>query len=82
MELQSYDCVLCNSSTEESLCHLLIKCPFATACWNWIGIQVDDQLDLFQNLELFRRQLQAPFFMEAMILMCWTIWQARKWAHL
>lgn len=47
MELQDYDCVLCNSSMEEMLCHLLIKCPFVLACWNWIDLQVYDQLDLF-----------------------------------
>lgn len=78
MELQDYDCVLCTSSTEETISHLLIKCPFASSCWNWIGLQVNDQLDLFQNLELFTRQLQVPFFMEVIILMCWTIWQARN----
>lgn len=78
MELPDYTCVLCNSSTEETILHLLITCPFASTCWNWIGLQIHDQANLFQNLELFRRQLQVPFFMEILIIMCWTIWQARN----
>jgi len=55
MELQDYNCVLCSLSTEESLFHLLADCPFATACWNSIGLQVNHHLDLFQNLENFIR---------------------------
>jgi len=36
MELQDYNCVLCYQTTEESVFHLLLGCPFATACWNWV----------------------------------------------
>jgi hypothetical protein len=78
MELQDYTCVLCSLSTKESLFHLLIECPFATACWNWLGLQVTNQDDLFQYLESFRRQLFVPFFMKIIILMSWTIWQMRN----
>jgi hypothetical protein len=78
MELQDYTCVLCSQSTEETLFHLLIDCPFASACWNWLGLQVTDQEDLYQYLESFRWQLHVPFFMEIIILICWTIWQMRN----
>jgi hypothetical protein len=80
IELQDYTCVLCSQSAEETLFHLLIliDCPFAAACWNWVGLHVNQQGDLFQYLESFRRQLQIPFFMEIIILMSWTIWQMRN----
>jgi len=47
MELEDHSCVLCDSSSDETLVHLLF---------------------------LLKNQLQVPFFMEIIILMCWTIW--------
>jgi hypothetical protein len=70
--------VLCSQSTEESLFHLLIGCPFASACCNWLGLQILQQWDLSQCLESFRRQLHVPFFMEVIIRMSRAIWQARN----
>lgn len=58
---------------EESLFHLFVQCPFAAQCWASIGVQVDQDLDPFQNLQSFKDQLQVPFFMEIIILTCWTI---------
>jgi len=78
MDLLDYNCILCNGSTEESLLHLFLGCPFATQCWAWLNIQVDHDSDPFQNLQGFKEQLGVPFFMEVIILMCWTIWKARN----
>ena len=78
MELPDYNCVLCYHTTEESVFHLLIGCPFATACWNWLGLQITHQGEMLHCLESFRGQLQVPFFMEIIIIMCWTIWQMRN----
>ena len=78
MDLQDYNCILCNGLIEESLCHLFIHCPFANACWNWLQIQTDQHLNFFQNLEGFKRQLQVPYFTEIITIMCWTIWKARN----
>jgi hypothetical protein len=73
MELLDYNCVLCNNLVEESLTHLMLHCPFASACWNWLNVQVLHHLDAFRNLGSFKLQLQVPFFMEIIILMCWSI---------
>lgn len=78
MELQDYTCVLCNNSTEESLLHLMIDCPFASDCWGWFGLHAQQGWDINHCLEEFRRQLHVPFFMEIIILMSWSIWQARN----
>ena len=78
MELQDYNCVLCNGLIEESLCHLFIHCPFATSCWNWLQVQTYQQMDFLRNIELFKRQLQVPFFTEIIIIMCWTIWKTKN----
>jgi hypothetical protein len=78
MLLQDYSCILCNANVEESLFHLFLDCPFAVQCWAYIDIQVDADLNPFQNLQNFRDQLQVPFFMEIIILMCWSIWKARN----
>ena len=78
MNLQNFNCVLCVGTTEESLLHLFLGCPFAFQCWNRMGIQVDPAVGPFQNLQNLKNQLQVPFFMEIIILMCWTIWNARN----
>lgn len=78
MVLQDYCCVLCNAVVEEALLHLFLNCPFAIQCWAIINIQVDQSLGPFENLQSFRNQLQVPFFMEVIVIMCWTIWKARN----
>ena len=40
MNLESYNCVLCNNSVEETLEHLFLHCNFARQCWNILGIVV------------------------------------------
>jgi hypothetical protein len=32
--LDDYNCVLCNTNTEETCFHLFFTCPFSAACWN------------------------------------------------
>jgi hypothetical protein len=32
----------------------------------------------FQILEAFRAQFSVPFFMEIIIIMCWSIWTVRN----
>jgi len=36
MELENYNCVLCNSDCEETSIHLFFECHFSTAYWNTI----------------------------------------------
>lgn len=78
MELEDYNCPLCIGLIEESLVHLFFSCPFASLCWNWIQVHTSEQLDTFQNLELIKEQLRVPFFMEVILIMCWTIWKSRN----
>jgi hypothetical protein len=78
MALQDFNCVLCIGSIEETTFHLFLSCPFAIQCWSWLQVQLDPSLDPFQVFESFKAQIQTPFFMEIIILMCWTIWKARN----
>ena len=73
MALPSYLCVYCNLSVEESLPHLFLHWLFAQGCWSTIGLNVG-QSDLFITLVNLRSQLNVPFFVEVIILMCWGIW--------
>jgi hypothetical protein len=48
MHLQSYNCVLCNESVEETaVAHLFLKCDFAKACWNLVGLNIPHLQDPF-----------------------------------
>lgn len=61
MDLECYICVLCPMSTEESLLHLFLHCPFAMSCWNLLGLANIIQADLFQTLSAFKQQIHRPF---------------------
>jgi hypothetical protein len=76
-ELPSYDCVLCNLQTEETLEHLFLLCPFAVDCWHLLQLIVP-QVNPFDILSSFRNHLNVVFFMDIIILMCWSIWMTRN----
>jgi hypothetical protein len=76
-ELPSFNCVLCNLQTEETLEHLFLRCPFTVDCWHLLQLFVP-QGDPFDILSSFKDQLHVVFFMDPIILMCWSIWMARN----
>nr|TKW33516.1 hypothetical protein SEVIR_2G241600v2 [Setaria viridis] len=78
MVLPSYACVLCPHGSDETLFHLLLQCPFAQECWIKLGLFPDLQQDPFSIMASFKTQLQVPFFMEIIIIMCWCIWMSRN----
>ena len=61
MELQDYNCVLCNGLIEESLCHLFIHCPFATSCWNWLQVQTDQQDGFSSEYRVVQKAAPSAF---------------------
>ncbi|PUZ51760.1 hypothetical protein GQ55_6G215300 [Panicum hallii var. hallii] len=76
MALPSYDCVLCTASVEETLEHLFLPCPFATACWGCrglLGLHLPPQADIFEVIDSFKIQLHTPIFMNIVTLLCWSI---------
>ena len=78
MHLDSYNCVLCNLLTEETADHLFVDCPFAAMCWDLIGIDLPQNGSFPELTSQLKDQLNSPFFMDAIILVCWTIWSARN----
>jgi len=78
MHLDSYNCVLCNHLVEESVEHLFVECPFAKMCWDIISIDIPLGSSFPEHTAQLKIQLNSQFFMEAIILMCWTIWTARN----
>lgn len=73
MVFQSYNCVLCQNAQEETLCHLFLHCPFAVYSWHIIGMQPLADEDVLLNLESFKAQSGVSFFMDIIIIMCWSI---------
>jgi hypothetical protein len=78
MFLEDYNYVLCNTSTEETLQHLFLNCPFAKDMWSTLGLDSRSSVDPMQVLEAFRGQLNVPFFMEIITSMSWAIWSVRN----
>lgn len=78
MQLDSYNRALCNVLVEESVTHLFLDCAFARMCWGIISIDIPLNSEFLELAVELRAQLNTRFFMEATILLCWTIWKARN----
>lgn len=75
-----YHCKLCILQKEESLQHLFKKCNFAVACWASIGITYPRTWEPLRVIKHIKRVLHRLFYMEIIILMCWSIWrQQNSW---
>jgi hypothetical protein len=78
MELDSFDCVFCVNSVEETCQHLFLQCPFASQCWPIIQIEAPISTMFPEASTQIKDQMQSQFFMATTILMCWSIWTARN----
>jgi len=78
MVLDSYSCELCILQREESLKHLFFRCRFARNCWASIGVHYPVHLSPRQLIKRIKRCLNVPFYMEIIVLMCWSIWTQRN----
>jgi hypothetical protein len=74
-------CVLRDSTCEETIFHLLFECPFSSDCWHYVGIQWNFDLDFFNMFEDAKNIFGRRFFMEIVAVVAWTIWKA-QWLHL
>lgn len=70
MHLESYNCVLCQTNTKETVEHLFLGCQFAKDCWNSIGILLQNVNDIFSAVDQVRAQSYPKFFLMIAILMC------------
>jgi hypothetical protein len=77
MNLESYTCDLCILQRPETRAHLFLRCKFAKACWNSLGITYVSTISVNQIFKI-REKLGIPLFMEIIILMAWSIWVTRN----
>jgi hypothetical protein len=64
MHLDSYTCELCLWRREETLRHVFIRCNFAKACWQQIGILVSQSQPFEATIATLSRGLLVPFYMD------------------
>lgn len=74
----SYSCALCSYLSEETAQHLFLNYDFARMCWNLVGVDIPLQSNIEELIPLIKAQINSQFFMETIILLCWTIWNARN----
>lgn len=70
--------MLCARNLEETVEHLFLYCDLVRECWSRVGSTVGAYPYPYQIFEDFRAQLNVPFFMEIIIVMCWSIWVVRN----
>lgn len=78
MHLDSYECVLCQSATEECRNHLFVNCQFARSCWHSIGINLQSNIGILEAIRQIRSQSHQDFYILVVIVMCWAIWSIRN----
>lgn len=78
MELDSYTCDLCIRRKLETVAHLFLRCNFAKARWNAIGVTFVSTRPLLQIFKMITDKLLVPFAMDIIILMTWSIWTTRN----
>nr|TKW22183.1 hypothetical protein SEVIR_4G212700v2 [Setaria viridis] len=78
MQLDSNVCEMCILQKRESVTHLFLRCNFAKACWNSIGIFFVSTRSSTHIFNQIRRHLNTTFFMEVLVLMSWSIWTTRN----
>jgi hypothetical protein len=71
-------CVLCNLRENETLDHLFFMCPFASHCWDLLGVNWDVQLSLEDRLSQAHRDSNLDFFTEATMIVAWELWKIRN----
>ena len=78
IQLESYNCVLCQSQSEDTVQHLFLSCPFAKECWSLLNI--DFQVDSAFPKALLQTRVQSHSYFSILvaILMSWAIWTARN----
>ena len=62
MQLDSFDCAICSSSSEETLIHLFVDCPFAAMCWDMIGVHFSSGVSFPGLISQVKLQINSPFF--------------------
>jgi hypothetical protein len=70
MALDSYHCVLCHGSVEETSEHLFFQCSFSQIYWDLLHVHVPTQASTVDAMEIIRNGLQSPIFMSSIILLC------------
>jgi hypothetical protein len=78
MNLESYTCENCIWQKEETLYHLFLKCNFAKACWNSIGLMPSRNTNPVDAAVNLMQQLNVSFSMKIVIRMTWSIWKCRN----
>lgn len=77
MVFDDYTCVLMNLVEEDSD-HLFLECTFVQQCCQLLHLQVTAHGDHFQSFLDLNLQLNMAFFIDVIILMCWSIWMVRN----
>ena len=71
-------CVLCTNQILETRDHLFFDCPFATVCWDAVGILWDTQSLISPRMLAAKMAFGGPCFMEIFAAAAWNIWKARN----
>lgn len=71
-------CVLCVDGSGETIDNLFFNCPFAKMCWDKIGINWVNDVEIHKRIERTKPLAGIPFFMEIFLIAAWELWKIRN----
>lgn len=71
-------CIMCNTGELETIEHLFFNCPFAKECWQKIGFDWEENMELSDRLIRGQVMHNNPCFLEASLIAAWELWKLRN----
>jgi len=75
---EGYNCVLCQTNSEETIEHLFFGCSSSVSRWFALGITWDYNANIREKLCIAKQDFPQPFFMEIFMIGAWCIWNERN----
>jgi len=69
---------MCNTGELETIEHLFFNCPFAKECWQKIGFDWEENMELSDRLIRGQVMHNNPCFLEASLIAAWELWKLRN----
>ena len=77
----NHGCILCGSTEEETIEHMIFTCHFSLACWDTLNIHWTTNGDRLNWIKEAKSRWDNQMFMEIFLYASWSLWKERNNKH-
>ena len=77
----NHGCILCGSTEEETIEHMIFTCHFSVTCWDTLNIHWTTNGDRLNWINDAKTAWNNPMFMEIFLYASWSLWKERNNKH-